>query len=70
MFLESYQNYVRLQRSNPTTVKAFQFAKAKIKKVNSQYHEKIIYFEKEVKDLSSSCNHPVNMDAIINFVRG
>ncbi|KAK0043573.1 E3 SUMO-protein ligase [Biomphalaria pfeifferi] len=58
-----------LQRSVLSTVEAFQFAKAKIKKLQSQYLGENKHFLEETSILISSFKVPVNTTSIIQFIQ-
>ncbi|XP_015272828.1 PREDICTED: uncharacterized protein LOC107115600 [Gekko japonicus] len=58
-----------LQKSPLTTVEAFQFTKEKIRKIRSQYLGDKVYFSETVRHLISSYKSPVNIDAILCFIR-
>ncbi|KAK0041995.1 E3 SUMO-protein ligase [Biomphalaria pfeifferi] len=58
-----------LQRSVLLTVEAFQFAKAKIKKLRSQYLRENKHFLEETSILISSFMVPVNTTSIIKFIQ-
>jgi hypothetical protein len=58
-----------LQRSVLSTVEAFQFAKAKVMKLRSQYLGDKPHFHKSTLDLLSSYHSPVKTDSIIMFIQ-
>ncbi|XP_060111233.1 uncharacterized protein LOC132583632 [Heteronotia binoei] len=58
-----------LQKSSLTTMEAFQFTKAKIRKIRSQYLRDKVHFSETVQDLISSCSSTVNIDAVLRFIR-
>lgn len=57
-----------LQRSNLTTIEAFQFTKAKIMKLRTQYFGETIHFSEEVANLISSFSSPVDTTAVVRFI--
>jgi hypothetical protein len=57
------------QRSLLSTVEAFQFAKAKIKKLRSQYLGEKPHYTENASHLLSSFQHPVNTKSIIKFIQ-
>jgi len=50
-------------------VEAFQFAKAKIKKLRSQYLGEKPHYTENASHLLSSFQHPVNTKSIIKFIQ-
>lgn len=58
-----------LQKSSLTTVEAYQFTTAKIRKIRSQYLGDNVYLSENVQDLLSSYNSTMNIDAVLKFIQ-